>query len=40
VIAVAGGEHKTAAVRSVLISGHANSLVTDTALARELLSGL
>jgi len=38
VIAVAGGRHKTAAVRSVLISGHASSLVTDTALARSLLA--
>jgi DNA-binding transcriptional regulator LsrR (DeoR family) len=37
VIAVAGGKPKTAAVRSVLLSGHANSLVTDTCLARDLL---
>jgi DNA-binding transcriptional regulator LsrR (DeoR family) len=37
VIAVAGGKLKTAAVRSVLVGGHANSLVTDTRLARELL---
>jgi DNA-binding transcriptional regulator LsrR (DeoR family) len=40
VIAVAGGRRKTAAVRSVLLSGHAKSLVTDTALASELLSNL
>jgi DNA-binding transcriptional regulator LsrR (DeoR family) len=37
VIAVAGGPQKTAAVRSVLVGGYANSLVTDTALARSLL---
>jgi DNA-binding transcriptional regulator LsrR (DeoR family) len=37
VIAVAGGQRKLAAVRSVLLSGHATSLVTDTALARELV---
>jgi DNA-binding transcriptional regulator LsrR (DeoR family) len=39
VIAVAGGRHKAAAVRSVILSGHAKSLVTDTALAAELLAG-
>lgn len=38
VIAVAGGRHKTAAVRAVLRSGHAKSLVTDTTLARGLLA--
>ena len=38
VIAVAGGPQKTAAVRSVLVGGYANSLVTDTALARSLLA--
>ena len=38
VIAVAGGEQKVAAVRSVLLSGHAKSLVTDAALARKLLA--
>jgi DNA-binding transcriptional regulator LsrR (DeoR family) len=37
VIAVAGGEQKEAAVRSVLLGGHAKSLVTDAALARKLL---
>jgi DNA-binding transcriptional regulator LsrR (DeoR family) len=40
VIAVAGGRNKTAAVRSVLLSGHAKSLVTDTALAAELIDSL
>jgi DNA-binding transcriptional regulator LsrR (DeoR family) len=40
VIAVAGGRHKTAAVRAVLLSGYAKSLVTDTTLARELLAGV
>jgi DNA-binding transcriptional regulator LsrR (DeoR family) len=39
VIAVAGGQRKHSAVRSVLLSGHANSLVTDSALATELLAG-
>ncbi len=38
VVAVAGGRHKTAAVRPVLISEHANSLVADTTLVRELLA--
>ena len=38
VIAVAGGRHKTAAVRSVILSGHAKSLVCDAALARDLLA--
>jgi DNA-binding transcriptional regulator LsrR (DeoR family) len=40
VIAVAGGRHKTAAVRAVLRSGHAKSLVTDTTLATALLATL
>jgi DNA-binding transcriptional regulator LsrR (DeoR family) len=38
VIAVAGGPQKTAAVRSVLVGGYANSLVTDTSLARSLVA--
>jgi DNA-binding transcriptional regulator LsrR (DeoR family) len=37
VIAVAGGAHKVTAVRSVILSGHAKSLITDTALAAGLL---
>lgn len=37
VIAVAGGPHKVAAVRSVILSGHAKSLITDTTLARALV---
>jgi DNA-binding transcriptional regulator LsrR (DeoR family) len=37
VIAVAGGPHKVAAVRSVILGGHAKSLITDTTLARALL---
>jgi DNA-binding transcriptional regulator LsrR (DeoR family) len=40
VIAVAGGSRKTAAVRSVLLGGYAASLVTDSTLARALLSDL
>jgi DNA-binding transcriptional regulator LsrR (DeoR family) len=38
VIAVAGGQRKIAAVRSVILSGHAKSLVTDTTVARGLLT--
>ena len=38
VIAVAGGANKAAAVRSVILSGHVKSLITDTALARVLLT--
>ncbi|MDX6205359.1 MAG: hypothetical protein QOF39_1416 [Frankiales bacterium] len=37
VIAVAGGPHKVAAVRSVILGGHAKSLITDTTLARALM---
>ena len=37
VIAVAGGVRKVTAVRSVILSGHAKSLITDTALAEGLL---
>jgi DNA-binding transcriptional regulator LsrR (DeoR family) len=37
VIAVAGGVHKVTAVRSFILSGHAKSLITDTALAAGLL---
>jgi DNA-binding transcriptional regulator LsrR (DeoR family) len=37
VIAVAGGVDKVAAVRSVILSGHAKSLITDTTLARALV---
>ena len=37
VIAVAGGENKTAAIRAALASGLINSLVTDAALAKRLI---
>lgn len=37
VIAVAGGPHKVAALRSVILSGHAKSVITDTTLAQALL---
>ena len=37
VIAVAGGEHRVTAVRSVILSGHAKSLITETTLARALM---
>lgn len=37
VIAVAGGTHKMSAVRSVILSGIAKSLITDTTLARALV---
>lgn len=40
VIAVAGGPNKVTAVRSVILSGHAKSLITDTALAAGLLEAL
>jgi DNA-binding transcriptional regulator LsrR (DeoR family) len=37
VIAVAGGPNKVAALRSVILSGHAKSVITDTTLAQALL---
>lgn len=37
VIAVAGGEAKTQAIRAVLVSGLAHSLITDAATARRLI---
>jgi DNA-binding transcriptional regulator LsrR (DeoR family) len=37
VIAVAGGEHKTSAIRAALASGLVNSLITDSALAKRLI---
>ena len=38
VIAVAGGPTKLAALRSVILSGHVTSIVTDAALARALVA--
>jgi DNA-binding transcriptional regulator LsrR (DeoR family) len=37
VIAVAGGETKTQAIRAVLVSGLVHSLITDAATARRLI---
>jgi DNA-binding transcriptional regulator LsrR (DeoR family) len=37
VIVVAGGPHKVAAVRSVVVGGYAKSLITDVTLARALM---
>jgi DNA-binding transcriptional regulator LsrR (DeoR family) len=37
VIAVAGGEYKTSAIRAALASGLVNSLITDSALAKRLI---
>jgi DNA-binding transcriptional regulator LsrR (DeoR family) len=37
VIAVAGGSDKVAAIRAVLLGGYANSLITDYAVAHDLL---
>jgi DNA-binding transcriptional regulator LsrR (DeoR family) len=39
VIGIAGGVRKTAAIRAALSSGMINTLVTDSAVARELLDG-